>query len=59
MATMRPIQPPACDEKECKRSATQVVMKGHNGPEVGNFCGGHAMKHLRITSKSEGKEAGK
>jgi hypothetical protein len=55
MATLKPLPPVPCHEKDCERSATQSVFKGDNGPLVGNFCGGHAMKHLRATAKSEGK----
>lgn len=55
MATLKPIVPPRCDEKDCERSATQTVMAGDNGPAVGNYCSSHAMKNLRAAAKSEGK----
>jgi len=55
MATIKPLPPVPCHEKDCARTATNVVMKGDNGPVVGNFCSGHAMKHLRAVAKAEGK----
>lgn len=55
MATMKPIYPPACNEPRCTRAATQEVLQGDNGPLEGRYCGGHAIKHLRATAKTEGR----